>query len=63
MSELLTAILKFGSGYKTYAIAAGVVLTALSPWLTGEIALADVDWRVVLEGLGLGTLRAGVAKS
>ena len=53
--------LRFGSGYRTHIIALGLVLNALTPFLTGDVALVDVDFRALLEGLGLSTLRAGMA--
>jgi hypothetical protein len=48
-------------GKKTYFIAAVIVLSAATSWLTGELTLADALTRA-LEGLGLASLRAGVAK-
>ena len=51
----------FLAGKKTYVAAAAIVLAALGSFLAGDITLADAIYRV-LEGFGLATLRAGVAK-
>lgn len=51
----------FLNGKKTYIVAFGVVIAAIVSWSTGEMTLADAITRG-LEGLGLATLRAGVAK-
>ena len=53
--------MKWLGGKKTYFVAAGVVIAAVLSWATGDLSLADAVTRV-LEGLGLATLRAGVAK-
>jgi hypothetical protein len=53
--------IEFLKGKKTYIIAAGAILTALGGYLDGKLdgmALA----LAVMGALGLGTLRAGVAK-
>lgn len=55
-------VIQFGAGFRTYVIAAGLILNALTPFLLGEAALGDIDMRSILEGLGLATLRAGVGK-
>lgn len=54
-------MLKLFSGKKTYLMAAGIVLTAAGSLATGDM---DVTQAIiyVLNGLGLGTLRAGVSK-
>jgi len=51
----------FLSGKKTYIVALGVIVAAAVSYATGELTLADAITRG-LEGLGLATLRAGVAK-
>lgn len=48
------------AGKKTYLVAALMAVYAVSGWLLGNEP--DVDWRLILEGLGLSALRAGVAK-
>lgn len=54
------------SGYKTYIIAALMVAVGLVHLLTGDISttafLNDPYLLVVLNGLGLAALRAGVSK-
>jgi hypothetical protein len=60
MKELILAALSIGSGYRTYVVAAALVLNAAVPVLSGDMALGDVDYRGILEGLGLVTLRAGM---
>ena len=57
----------FLDGYKTYIISALMVLlvavTKLFGWEIPGVAVGD-DWLTYIMGaLGLGTLRAGVAKS
>lgn len=52
---------EFFSGKKTYIVAFGVVVAAGVAFFTGELSLGDAITRA-LEGLGLATLRAGVAK-
>ena len=56
-------ILKLGSGYRTYAVAIGLILNTVLPVLTGEITLGEMDIRGLLEGLGLASLRAGIPKA
>jgi NAD/NADP transhydrogenase alpha subunit len=51
----------FLSGYKTYVVGAAIVLTALGAFLSGDMTLAQAV-QAALTGLGLGALRAGVAK-
>ena len=60
MKEIVSAALSIGSGYRTYLVAITLILSAFTPVLTGDMALGDVDFRGVLEGLGLATLRAGI---
>ena len=56
----------FLKGHKTYVIAALMVAVAVVRLLTGEIALTDLlnspDLILLLQGLGLAALRAGVTK-
>ena len=51
-------------GYRTYIIAALLVLVSLINLLTGDISIVEFlnspDLLVLLNGLGLATLRAGV---
>jgi hypothetical protein len=58
-------------GKKTYMVSIGMVLTGISTGFgqleNGGINLMDcnyelMNWGMVLEGLGLSTLRAGLAK-
>ena len=58
------------SGKKTYAVSAVIVAQAVLPALLAILygqppveALKLVDWRTVLEGLGLSTLRAAITKA
>ena len=60
MKELLLTALSIGSGYRTYLVAVALILNAAIPVLSGDMALGDVDFRGILEGLGLATLRAGM---
>ena len=60
MKDLILAALSIGSGYRTYAVGAALVLNAAIPVLSGDAALGDINFRGVLEGLGLATLRAGM---
>jgi hypothetical protein len=50
------------SGYKTYIVAAAMVLYGLSGLVLGEMD-ANAALTRILEGLGLSALRAGVKKS
>jgi hypothetical protein len=54
--------LEWLKGKKTYIVAAALVLTALSGFVTGDVTLAQAVDQVLI-GLGIGTLRAGVAKA
>jgi hypothetical protein len=48
------------SGYKTYIVALGIIMTALGAWAHGDMTLISaVDQ--ALTGLGLAALRNGVA--
>ena len=53
-------------GKKTYIVAVLMFLTSLTHLLTGEMSLvefaASEHLNTLLEAIGLGTLRAGVAK-
>lgn len=49
------------NGKKTYIVSLGVILAAVGGYLTGEMTLAETV-TTALAGLGLGTLRMGVAK-
>jgi hypothetical protein len=60
MKDTILAVLSIGSGFRTYAVAAALILNALIPVLSGDMALGDVDYRGILEGLGLSTLRASI---
>ncbi len=57
----------FLKGYKTYIIAALVVLIGVVNLLTGDVSwsqfISSPDLLVILNGLGLGTLRAAVQKN
>jgi hypothetical protein len=60
----MDAILQFGAGYRTYIIAAVLVIVVLVEKGLGiDVPGVDVagDWLThILAALGLGTLRAGV---
>ena len=47
-------------GKKTYLIALAMVLYEVGGYLLGKNAMPDM--KIILEGLGLATLRAGIAK-
>jgi hypothetical protein len=49
-------------GKKTYTVAAGIVLLALSQFFLGNATLAEAV-NEALKGLGLAALRAGVSKA
>lgn len=59
--------MKWLKGKKTFVIAGLMVLVALLNMITGEMSLvefaASEHLNTLLEGVGLGTLRAGVAKA
>lgn len=58
--------MKYLSGKKTYIIAGNMVMIGLVQLLTGDMSLVEFvasdSVRIILEGLGLGFLRAGVSK-
>ena len=60
MRNFFLVALSIGSGYRTYLVAIALVLNAAIPVLSGDMALGDVDFRGILEGLGLATLPAGM---
>lgn len=55
-------IFDFLPGYKTYIVGAGMIMTGLGAGLTSG-DLGQIDWQLVLEGLGLMTLRRGIANA
>ena len=59
-------MIEFLKGRKSYVIAILMVLAGLVQFLTGDITLAELlqgeHARIILEGLGLAALRAGVSK-
>jgi len=61
--QTIRTILK---GRKTYVVAVLMVLVSAVNYLTGDISFIDfitsTDVQLLLEGLGLGALRAGIAK-
>lgn len=50
----------FLSGYKTYIVAAALIVHAITGFVTGEMPQQEAV-TLILEALGLGGLRAGVA--
>jgi len=62
----MTKIRKWLDGKKTYIVSALLVLVSLVRLIDGDISLAEFfakeDFLVLLNGLGLGSLRAGVSK-
>jgi hypothetical protein len=51
------------SGYKTYVISALMIIKALYEMFTGDTGTIQApDYNLLMEGLGLSALRAGVAK-
>lgn len=52
----------FLSGRKTYLAAVGIAVSAVIAYLVGDVGLMDT-LATVGEALGIGFLRAGVAKS
>lgn len=56
----------FLNGRKTYIVSALMVLVGLVNFLAGDVTFVEFvsteDARVLLEGLGLGFLRAGISK-
>lgn len=57
----MNTLLALLAGKKTYLVAAGIVAAAVGSFLTGDLSLAEAV-NSALTGLGLGALRAGVAK-
>ena len=53
------------AGYKTYVIAGIMILKSLYAMFTGdmETGLSQPDYNLMMEGMGLGALRAGVSAS
>lgn len=53
-------------GRKTYIIAALMVMASIVKMVSGDISLVELvgsaDFNLLLEGLGLSSLRAGIAK-
>lgn len=60
--SMLTKLKNGLEGKKTYIVAAAVVLTALGAFLNGDLTLIQAVEQALV-GMGIGTLRAGVAKS
>ncbi len=60
----MNAVLQFGAGYRTYIIAATLILVVIVEKGVGiDVPGVDVgpDWLThILAALGLGTLRAGI---
>jgi len=51
------------SGFKTYIISGLMIIKALYEMFTGDTGtIQEPDYNLLMEGLGLGALRAGVAK-
>ena len=54
-------------GRKTYLVSGLMALASLVQWITGDMSVVDFvsspHFNTLMEGIGLGTLRAGVAKS
>jgi hypothetical protein len=55
-------MLQWFEGKKTYVVAVAVIVGAAAQFVTGEMSLGEAI-NAALVGLGLGTLRAGVAKA
>jgi hypothetical protein len=50
-------------GMKTYIISGLMILKSLYEMFTGDVGTIQApDYNLLMEGLGLGALRAGVAK-
>jgi hypothetical protein len=51
------------SGYKTYIISGLMIVKALYEMFTGDtVSIQAPDYNLLMEGLGLSALRAGVSK-
>ncbi len=61
ISNILTG--GFARGYRTYILGAILALQAVAQWVVGDASLVDLVNRLpeILAGLGLMTLRAGIA--
>lgn len=63
---MMKKIKDFLDGKKTYIVSSLLVIVALVRLLDGDITLSEFisnpDFLVLLNGLGLGSLRAGVKK-
>lgn len=63
----MNAILQFGAGYRTYIVAATLILVVIVEKGLGiDVPGVDVgsDWLTqILAALGLGTLRAGIGSA
>lgn len=55
-------MLNFLDGYKTYLAALGIVITALVGYLNGATTISDTIL-LILNGLGLASVRHAVSKS
>lgn len=59
--------MKWLQGKKTYLVSALMVVVSILNFLSGDESLADLvsspHFNMLMEGLGLGALRAGVAKN
>jgi len=55
----------FLMGFKTYIIAGLMIAKALYAMFTGDLetGLSQPDYELLMQGMGLGALRAGVAAS
>lgn len=55
----------FLRGKRTYILAAAMVIQALAQWAVGDMSLAELIQHLpeIVGGLGLATLRAGVANN
>ena len=58
---MLSKIREFLKGKKTYLVAVGVVIAAVISWSTGEVDLLGFA-KLILEGIGLGSVRAAISK-
>lgn len=59
---MLNTIKEFLSGKKTYLVAAGLIIGAVTAWASGEASFIEMVV-AVLNGLGLSALRSGVKKA
>lgn len=64
--EFIKLIIGFLDGKKTYLVAIGVIFQTFYPFFHGDVTLGDTlsgeNLKAILEGLGLFTLRLGIAK-